>query len=140
MIGARLKSARIAKGLTQTALAKLVPTSQSYVAQLESNDRECSQEVLRGLADALDVTPGYLMGDSTQDMAAEYLVDPRAAIVRDQDAPPGLRDLAADADLCAVLQLAPAEWAALRSLAVSSPPSKNGYLVLLHVLRATCPA
>ena len=139
MIGPRLKSARRAKGLTQTGLAKLVDTSQSYIAQMEGNDREPSLETLNTLADALEVSPGWLLGDTVSDMSGEYRTDPRAAIVADVTVPPGLRDLAQDADLCASLDVQASEWSALRSLAVRVPPAKDGYLLLLFSLRSVCP-
>jgi hypothetical protein len=91
------------------------------------------------LAKALGVSAAYLLGEAVADQSAAYQADPRTAILADYDAPPGLRGLAEDAQLVKVLRMAPHEWSALRSLVVPSPPSKDGYLALLHVIRAICP-
>ncbi len=138
MIGKRLKSARKTKGWTQVELAKQANTAQSYIAQIEGNDREPSTEVLRSLADALEVSPGWLLGDIVRDMSAEFAAD-RAAIVVDVTVPPGLRDLARDETLCVSLDVQSWEWCALGSLKLPVPPTKDGYLLLLLALRASCP-
>jgi transcriptional regulator with XRE-family HTH domain len=140
MIGLRLKSARSAAGMTQSALAAATGISQSHISQMESGDREPSMDAIRMLAQGLGVAPAYLVGDAAHGVSADFLADPRSAIRDDPESPPGLRDLAADTALTEILMVRPAEWAMLRSLAAPSPPSKNGYLVLLHVLRAICPA
>lgn len=139
MIGPRLKSARLAAGFTQSALSVSTGISQAHISQMESGDRQPSLDMVRVLAAELGVAPGYLLGETVADMSTDYLADPRAAIVADYESPPGLRDLASDAALVQVLSIQAPEWAALRSLAVPSPPNKDGYLVLLHVLRAVCP-
>jgi len=120
-------------------LAAAAGVSQSMIAQVEGGDRVPSMETLHVLARALGVAPGYLVGASVADMSADYALDPRAAVLADYESPPGLRDLAEDALLCEVLKVEPDEWATLRSLKVDLPPSKHGYLTLLHVLRAVCP-
>lgn len=140
MFSQRLKSARKAQGLTQVELAKLVPTSQSYIAQLESSDRLPSMEMLKTLADTLSVSPSYLIGGTLDNDEGKDETNPRLAIVHDQQTPPGLRDLAADAALCSMLDVQPWELKALRSLDVPSAPSKDGYLMLLLALRTACPA
>lgn len=109
------------------------------IAQVERGDRVPSMDLLHALARALGVAPGYLIGESVADMRADYAIDPRAAVLADYESPPGLRDLAEDAPLCEVLKIEPDEWLSLRSLKVELPPSKHGYLTLLHVLRAICP-
>jgi transcriptional regulator with XRE-family HTH domain len=139
MIGPRLKSARNASGLTQAALANLIGTSQSYIAQMEADGREPSMGRVRGLAQALNVAPGYLIGDAGGEMSASSLHAPRGSVCHDANVTPGLCDLTVDTELCKLLEVQPWEWFALQSLVAPSPPDKNGYLMLLHVLRATCP-
>lgn len=143
MFSQRLKSARKAQGLTQVELAKLVPTSQSYIAQLESSDRLPSMDMLKTIADTLGVSPSYLIGGTLNNDEGKDETNPRLArlaIIHDQQTPPGLRDLAADAALCSMLDVQPWELKALRSLDVPSAPSKDGYLMLLLALRTACPA
>jgi transcriptional regulator with XRE-family HTH domain len=60
--GRRLEEIRTDAGLTQTALAKALNTSQSAISQMESGEREPSFDMLRRLAAALGVTLAYLMG------------------------------------------------------------------------------
>lgn len=139
MFSPRLKSARANAGLSQTALAKAVGLSQSYLAQLEAGDREPSLETIKSLANALSLNPGWLMGEEVQEPGHGNGGDPQAAILTDYQAPPGLRDLAGDKALVKVLAIQPHEWVALRSLRVPSHPNKEGYMALLHVLRAICP-
>ena len=139
MFSPRLKSARANAGLSQTALAKAVGLSQSYLAQLEGGDREPSMETVKSLANALGLAPGWLMGEEVQSPGPGNGGDPQMAIQMDYQAPPGLRDLAGDKSLTKVLAIQPHEWVALRSLRVPSHPSKDGYVALLHLLRAICP-
>lgn len=139
MFSSRLKSARTNAGLSQTALAKSTGLSQSYLAQLEAGDREPSLDTIRSLSSALGLNPGWLMGEDARDPRLGNLGDPQAAILTDYQAPPGLRALAGEKALVKVLAIQPHEWVALRSLNVLSHPSKEGYIALLHVLRAICP-
>lgn len=64
----RLKSAREDAGLTQAALGELVGVTQRNISDLESErrGRRIEPPVVRALADALDVTAGYLLGDSDE--------------------------------------------------------------------------
>lgn len=55
---------RIAKGLSRTQLAKLVPMHRSYLCQIEQGTHSnLGREKLRGLAKALDVSIDYLDSD-----------------------------------------------------------------------------
>lgn len=59
-----LKSARLAKGLTQMELSKLAGLGRSAIGMYESGKREPSFELLSTLSGILDVTPGYLLNGS----------------------------------------------------------------------------
>lgn len=65
-----LKSARLAKGLTQMELSRLAGLGRSAIGMYESGKREPSFELLSTLSSILDVTPGYLLNGSknTQDV------------------------------------------------------------------------
>jgi transcriptional regulator with XRE-family HTH domain len=66
--GKRLQEIRTDAGLTQSALAKALNTSQSAVSQIESGEREPSFEMLRRLAEALGVAPAHLLGRNVEDL------------------------------------------------------------------------
>ena len=62
MLGPTLTRLRRQRKLTQTALAKRVHVTQSYISQLESNaDENPTTEVLRRLAKALRVGVSELL-------------------------------------------------------------------------------
>lgn len=125
-IGQRLLQARNSLGLSQAAFAEKLGVSQSKIAKLEHGKlpiemKELSEyEQLLGLEGALlpvaDVPAGW------PECAAYSL---------------GLRELAADVQLCAVLELTAEEGAALCS-AISglAPIDKAGAVQLLFTLRA----
>jgi transcriptional regulator with XRE-family HTH domain len=56
-IGAKVRKAREAKGLTRAALASAVGLNQQYIYQIESGIRHARLEVLWDLATALDADP-----------------------------------------------------------------------------------
>jgi transcriptional regulator with XRE-family HTH domain len=58
-IGARLREARISRGLTQVELAKLAGTNQAVVQHIENGVTRHTRMV-GGLAIALDVNPAWL--------------------------------------------------------------------------------
>ncbi len=60
-VGDRVKSLRIAAGLTQTELAG-GRFSKEYVSQIERGKTRASAETLEWLAERLDVEPAYLLG------------------------------------------------------------------------------
>lgn len=61
-LGQRIASLRNEKELSQSALARLVGTSQSALSQIESGERNPSFETIRQIAHALDVSPAHLVG------------------------------------------------------------------------------
>ncbi|MBZ5995258.1 helix-turn-helix transcriptional regulator [Leuconostoc gelidum subsp. gasicomitatum] len=58
----RIKEQRKIKKLTQTALAELVNSSRSSIAQIETDKYNVSFAMLSLIADALDTTVDYLQG------------------------------------------------------------------------------
>jgi len=69
--GARLAKIRDDAGLTQTALARKIEVSQSAISQMEAGERKPSFDMLRQLADALGVTPAYLLGEELEELSEE---------------------------------------------------------------------
>lgn len=61
-LGERVKQTRKDQGKTQSELARKLGTSQSAVSQIEAGERNPTYDMIRRLSDALNVTPGYLMG------------------------------------------------------------------------------
>ncbi len=56
----RLKAARLWRGMSQTELAGKAGIGQSYLSDLESSRRTGSEDVLRKLAQGLDVPLGWI--------------------------------------------------------------------------------
>lgn len=135
MISNRLKAARLAAGQTQTSLSRATGFSQAHISQMESGDRLPSYATARALATALKVDLGWLLGETPPGDADDYQTDPRAAILTDYQAPPGLRELARDNTLVTKFNIQPDEWRCLRSIQFAQPPAWEGYLSLLLHLR-----
>lgn len=65
-IGERIKNRRIQLGLTQTELAhKMGITSKTTICKAETTDFNPTMDRVREFADALNVSPAYLMGWTT---------------------------------------------------------------------------
>ena len=58
----RIAEARIAKGWTQTDLAKKIGTTQQQIARYESGDNDVKSSVIIKMSEALGVTISYLLG------------------------------------------------------------------------------
>lgn len=65
-LGERVRDTRRDQGKTQAELADEVGTSQSAISQIEAGERSPTYDMIRRLADALGVAPGYLMGGSVR--------------------------------------------------------------------------
>lgn len=60
-MGARIRSLRLNKQMTQEQLADRLGLSVSFVGHIERGNRQPSLETLVGLADALDVSTDFLL-------------------------------------------------------------------------------
>lgn len=60
--GKRIAGARALKGLTQTALAKKIGTTQQQIARYESGENDVKSSVILKISAALGVTISYLLG------------------------------------------------------------------------------
>ncbi len=73
--GKRLTAAREAKSLTKDKLGKVIGVHHSQIGRYEKGDASPSAEVLKKMANALNVSTDYLMNGSTADLAAENIQD-----------------------------------------------------------------
>ena len=133
----RLKSARLAAGLTQRELAERAGVSQSLVAQIERGEREPGRNALRRLAGALGTTVSWLLGERIATPRGDYVPHPELKkILADAQAPSGLHTLATDYSLAGILGITDAEWRALASIDLPGTMDRDGYVSLLFALRA----
>ncbi|MEX2374805.1 MAG: XRE family transcriptional regulator [Dehalococcoidia bacterium] len=72
--GKRLQQIRTDAGLSQTALAREVDTSQSAISQMEAGERQPSFDMLRRLAKALGVSPAHLLGEDVDQLSRQEQV------------------------------------------------------------------
>ena len=135
LVGSRLRAARKHAGLSQFELAERCSTRQSHISSMEKELRAPSIEMLKRLAEVLRVPVQWLCGYDQTPTEAPAEIGTKH-ILSDASAAAGLVALAADRALAGSLDIQPAEWSALRSLAPAAPISKEGYLAVLLALRA----
>lgn len=73
----RIKTLRKEKGLTQTELAKAIGyKDKSVISHIERGEQNLYQDRIKAIADALDVSPGYLInGYEDKDEQLKTLID-----------------------------------------------------------------
>lgn len=71
-LGARIRDARRAKGLTQERLGELCSLSTAYIGHLERGTRVASLETLARLSRVLHVSMDYLLFDSISTDESEF--------------------------------------------------------------------
>lgn len=62
--GRKLREARDTKGISQSGLAKLLNTNHSIIGKYERNEVKPTVDVVKRLAENLDTTVGFLLGES----------------------------------------------------------------------------
>jgi transcriptional regulator with XRE-family HTH domain len=138
MLHARLKSARIARDLSQAQVAAALDLSQGFVSKLERGDKVPNIEMLQKLAKLYQVSASYLLGSTIEgsgDESPGSEMDMEiAALLLDPDLPSGLRALAEDSTVDA-LKITLQEWRMLRSIALPRAIDKSGYMQLLLAIR-----
>jgi transcriptional regulator with XRE-family HTH domain len=72
-LGKRIAALREEKGLSQSALATLMGTSQSAISQIESGQRNPSFSTILQMAAALGVSPPHLVGAPVEQLFAHEL-------------------------------------------------------------------
>jgi transcriptional regulator with XRE-family HTH domain len=142
---ARLRLARERKGLQQIEISRLIGVAEGLAGQWERGLKEPSLGKLKALAKLLEVRIDWLLGEDemvSDDLGAYVRTchapyASRQAILRDYNAPAGLRDLATDATLVAALRVEEHEWLALGSIDFGDGLTKDGYTAALMIMR-TC--
>ena len=71
----RLKEERTKKKLSQNELANTIGVHVTNISRYERGENRPTTDVLKKLADALEVTTDYLMNGSTEEMAQEAIAD-----------------------------------------------------------------
>lgn len=71
----QLKEERNRKKLSQNELANTIGVHVTNISRYERGENRPTIDVLKKLADALDVTTDYLMNGSTNDLAGESISD-----------------------------------------------------------------
>lgn len=94
-IGKRIAEVREQAGLSQSALARDMGTSQSAVSQIEAGERNPSFETLRQIADALKVSVPYLVGAEVEKLSPQEEVHFRQYRGLSDDARKELHEFAA---------------------------------------------
>ncbi len=69
LLGTRIKSLRIEKGLTQDDLAEMINVTKSTISYYENSKRTPTVTNLHLLAEALNVSFDYLMGNDHYEVA-----------------------------------------------------------------------
>lgn len=70
--GKKLKECREAKGFSQNELAKVIEVPHSIIGKYERDEVKPSIDLVKKMADALDTTAGYLMGESKNTATLKY--------------------------------------------------------------------
>jgi transcriptional regulator with XRE-family HTH domain len=73
-IGNRIAEIREAAGLSQSALARGIGTSQSAISQIEAGERNPSFEMLRQISKALGVSVPHLVGAEVEQLTPSEVV------------------------------------------------------------------
>jgi len=67
--GKKLKECREAKGFSQNEMAKAIEVHHSIIGKYERDEVKPSIDVVKKMAEALDTTAGYLMGEAKNTLA-----------------------------------------------------------------------
>jgi transcriptional regulator with XRE-family HTH domain len=71
LIASRIKDARLAAGLSQGQVAKLMNLHRPSVTEMETGNRKVKAEEIQKLAEIFDVTPAYLLGEVADKLDAD---------------------------------------------------------------------
>ena len=63
IVGKRIQSARLSKGLTQEQLAEKCNVSTNHISSIETGNSSFSFPLLISLCNGLDITPNYIFAD-----------------------------------------------------------------------------
>ena len=75
LLGKRIQTCRLRKGLTQGRLASIAGISEKHLSKIELGKINCRVDTLIKLADALDTSIGMLLKGFTEDKGDLYLLE-----------------------------------------------------------------
>ena len=84
-IGARLKNAREAAGLTQEQVAKMLGVPRPAISDMESESRKVSAGELKQLAEIYKVSVEWLTGEPVQENEKIKMAARKLSALRDED-------------------------------------------------------
>jgi len=75
IIGKRIQSARLVKGLTQEQLAEACSISTNHISSVETGHSNCSFSLMISICNALDITPNFIFSDfiSNENDSLEFM-------------------------------------------------------------------
>jgi len=75
IIGKRIQSARLVKGLTQEQLAEACNISTNHISSIETGHSNCSFSLMISICNVLDITPNFLFTDfiSSKNDSVEFM-------------------------------------------------------------------
>ncbi len=81
-IGKKIKKYRVEKGITQTQLAEQIGSYQKNISTYEKDEVIPSAEVIKKIADSLEVSLDYLLSDGQYSIGDELSEPDKNAILR----------------------------------------------------------
>lgn len=85
LIGKRLKDLRLAKGLNQTELGKLVKVTKVSICCYEKEKRTPNLETFKDLIEVFNVSADYLLGKDVQVKVIKETEEPYFATIAKED-------------------------------------------------------
>lgn len=75
IIGKRIQSARLLKGLTQEQLSEACNVSTNHISSVETGNSNCSFSLMISICNTLDITPNFMFSDffSSKNDSVEFM-------------------------------------------------------------------
>lgn len=136
LIGARIRTSRKLKKLSQTELGIQTKLDQGYISRLENGTAEGTPNQLNHIARTLGISILDLIDEPhwlpPEDVKRELTA---AEILAEKDMSPGLLELAADENVATAISITDSEWYTLSTIELPTPISKDAYVQLLIAIR-----
>lgn len=136
-VGRRIRELRDAVGYTQGGLAERAGIDRASLSQIENGHASPRTSTLTRIARALHVDPAELFADSDTSETGSAETGVHYDHLEESHLYPGLEELLNDPRDRLLLQITPAEEAALRSIRLRSDPvaSKEFFIDMLVTIR-----
>ena len=136
LIGARIRTARKRKKLSQTELGIQTKLDQGYISRLENGTAEGTPNQLTQIARTLGISILDLIDEPHKRPADDGKRELTAAeILADKNLSPGLLELASDENVATAISITDSEWYTLSTIQLPTPISKDAYVQLLIAIR-----